>query len=682
MAAYDSPSTVRTGSIIWMTVFLVMIVTLVFGAYYGALSYIAWRYNTTWSFAWPDWSAWLALMRSLPSSMLLEISAVGLNPLLLSFIPLRLALSNFRKSRQTVRGIVDLHGSARWANTTEIKNSGLLPRRSVWARLTGAPLAKRHGVVVGTWQDSPKSDVTMLTDDGKTHTLVFAPTRSGKGVSVVLPTLLRGWTESALVYDPKGEAWAYSAGCRKEVLGQRVFKFDPASTAPDVAKFNPLAEVRVDTQHEVADCQNIAEILVDPDGGGGEKHFSLAAYALLAAIILHVCIVAKRDNKRASFAEVEAWFADADDNIKRKFDKLRKYPHGVLDNGEPETHDMIRSEAQSNFERDVKELSGVMSTARNHLTLYRDKTIAKNTGRSDWTIDDLMDDKSPATVYFVVRPGDQKRLRPLIRLILTQVVRKLTDELDFSGEQGQSPSNRRLLLALDEFPLLKRLPIIEEALPYLAGYGIKCLLVCQDLKQLRAEYTQNEALSSNCEIKVCFAPGELETAKWISESAGDTTIVAKRYSKSGKRNKITAENVSEGIAEHKRRLINVDEVGRLPQAQKDGKERIVAPGDVIIFIRGQYPIRTKQYLYFLDPELQRRKDIPAPKLSDSSDPRTLEARAQGRDDRTPSVLREREIDIRVEDGAQEHDDRTPPDLRKRQLDVRERVNVGGAAGAN
>lgn len=639
MALNDSPHTPRTGPTIWLIVFVCIFSSLIFFAYYCALAYIAWRYNATLSFTWPDWSAWLALLQRLPISMVFEMSMIGILFVIVSFIPLRISLSGFRKSRQTVKGIADLHGSARWANSSEIKKTGLLPKPGLKAYLTGKPYLEHHGVVVGAWQESAKSDITMLKDDGKTHTLLFAPTRSGKGVSVVIPTLLEGWTESALVYDPKGEAWAYTSGCRQKVLGQRVFKFDPTSTAKDVARFNPLQEVRVDTQHEVADCQNIAEIVVDPDGTGNtgsNKHWNDAAQALLTAIILHVCIVAKRKSKRASFAEVEAWFANTDGSLKQKFDKLRKYPHRQLENGEFETHPTIKSEAQSNFERDVKELSGVMSSARNYLTLYRDPIIAKNTGRSDWTIGDLMDSETPATVYFVVRPADQERVRPLIRLILTQIVRALTHEIDFSGEQGKSPSNRRLLLALDEFPSLKRLKIIENALPYLAGYGVKCLLVCQDLKQLRAEYTRDESLSSNCEIKVCFAPGELETQKWISESCGDTTVVAKRYSKSGKRSKMTAENVSESAVEHKRRLINVDEVGRLPQAEKDDGERIVAPGDVIILIRGQYPIRTKQYLYFQDPELQRRKEIAAPELSDTSDPRTIKERAREGIDRTPN----------------------------------------------
>ena len=658
MAANDSPSPIRIGPMIWMMVFLVMIAMLVFGAYYGALSYIAWRYNATWSFAWPDVSTWLALMRRLPLAMILEMSVIGGISLLLSLIPLRIALASFRKSRQTLKGIDDLHGSARWANASEIRESELLPPPAPKARGKSALPPAHDGVVVGGWQRSRRAPVTMLKDNGKNHILLFAPTRAGKGVSVVLPTLLAGWNESALVYDPKGEAWAYTSGFRKDELGQRVFKFDPTSMAEDVAKFNPLAEVRIDTQHEVPDCQNIAQMLVDPDGKGVEQHWPRTAMALLSAVILHVCIVAHRRNKRASFAEVEAWFGDPGDSMERKLKSLITYGHRTNDNGQKEAHPMIAREAQSNLDRDIKERSSVISTALSYLTLYRDPIIAKNTGRSDWTIDDLIDSETPATVYFVVRPGDQERTRPLIRLILTQIVRKLTHEIDFSGAQGQSPTNRRLLLLLDEFTSLKRLAIVEEALPYLAGYGVKCLIVCQDLKQLLAVYGREESLVSNCAVRACFAPNNIETAKLISEWAGDKTIVAKRFSRSGKRSKLAAESVSESVAEHKRRLINPDEVMRLPGAQKDRNGNIVAPGDMIVFTQGQYPIYAKQYLYFQDPELKRRKEIPAPEKSDSSDPRTLKIRAKESKDRANPVLRS------------SHDN----------TDVN--VNVGGAAGAN
>jgi len=114
-----------------------------------------------------------------------------------------------------------------------------------------------------------------LRDCGPSHILVFAPTRSGKGVGIVIPTLLT-WPHSALIHDLKGENWAVTSGARQR-MGQICLKYAPASPDEDGARFNPLAEVRLRTPHEIRDVRNIAQMIMDPNGKGLPDHWLRAA---------------------------------------------------------------------------------------------------------------------------------------------------------------------------------------------------------------------------------------------------------------------------------------------------------------------------------------------------------------------------------------------------------------------
>lgn len=620
----EAPQGVRAASAKKPLAIVCILFVLVFAIYFGSQMYIGWRYGARVELGFHDWGIWIDLLRRLPTLFQLELAFIGLGVFGFAIGALRTLFARWKRAKQKPSGIEDLHGSARWATREEIQNSGLLPakpRRGSSSKST-RPF---RGVVVGGWQEGPRRPFNFLKDNGKSHILVFAPTRTGKGVSLVLPTLLDGWRESALVYDPKGEAWALTAAYRRAELGQRVYKFDPAGTGEDVAKFNPLAEIRIGTQHEVADCQNLSQIICDPDGTGITNFFDQAANALLTALLLHVCYVAKSEKRDATFGDLERWFGNPGDSMDKKLESLLSFSHRTR-HGRQEVHPVIAREAQSNLNRAEKELSAVISTALTKLTLFRDPTITENTGRSDWKIDDLIDRKNPATVYLVVRTPDRERLRPLIRIVLTQIIRKLTRDMDFKSGQGESSFKHRLLLLLDEFTSLNRLTIVEDSLRDMAGYGIKAFLICQDLMQLKSVYGPNQSLTSNCTVRVCFATNEIETADIVSKWAGARTIVASKYSQSAKKDKMRADSVSESVHEHRRPLLLPDEVMRLPAAKTDDDGNIKEAGDLLIFAGGARPIYGKQPLYFKYPELVRRSRLPVPRFSDSNDPRALKQR--------------------------------------------------------
>ena len=304
------------------------------------------------------------------------------------------------------------YGSARWATRSEITKAGLLAGK---------------GVVIGQHAN------LYLRHDGPEHVLCFAPTRSGKGVGLVIPTLLT-WPHSAIVHDIKGENWDLTAGFRSHF--SRVLLFDPTNEAS--AAYNPLMEVRRGI-NEVRDVQNIADVLVDPEGSLERRnHWEKTSHALLVGAILHV-LYAESDK---TLAGVAAFLSDPKRSIEATLAAMMMTPHL----GEDGVHPVVASAARELLNKSENERSGVLSTAMSFLGLYRDPVIAKVTRQCDWRIADLVDANRPVTLYLVVPPSDISRTKPLIRLILNQMGRRLTEDLAEGAER------QRLLLMLDEFP--------------------------------------------------------------------------------------------------------------------------------------------------------------------------------------------------------------------------------------
>src|SRR5256884_4502535 len=145
------------------------------------------------------------------------------------------------------------------------------------------------------------------------------------------------------------------------------------------------------------------------------------------------------------------------------------------------------------------------------LGLYRDPVVAKVTRRCDWRIADLVDEESPATLFLVVPPSDISRTKPLVRLVLNQIGRRLTEELETKNRR------HRLLLMLDEFPALGRLDFFETALAFMAGYGLKSFLIAQSLNQIEKAYGPNKSIPRNCPVPVSFATQDERPAQRRSD---------------------------------------------------------------------------------------------------------------------------------------------------------------------
>ena len=354
------------------------------------------------------------------------------------------------------------YGTARWASQLDIRGAGL----------TGA-----DGVILGCIEGQ------YLRHDGPEHVLCFAPTRSGKGVGLVVPTLLT-WPGSCIVHDIKGENWTLTSGFRAR--HGRVLLFDPTNSRS--AAYNPLLEVRRG-EWEVRDVQNVADVLVDPEGSLERRnHWEKTSHALLVGAILHV-LYAEQDK---TLAGVASFLSDPKRPIETTLRAMMTTQHL----GEAGTHPVIASAARELLNKSENERSGVLSTAMSFLGLYRDPVVAQVTRRCDWRIRDLIEGEWPTTLYLVVPPSDISRTKPLVRLILNQIGRRLTEDLQAKDRR------QRLLFMLDEFPALGRLDFFESALAFMAGYGLKSFLIAQSLNQIEKAYGPNNAILDNCHVRV------------------------------------------------------------------------------------------------------------------------------------------------------------------------------------
>jgi type IV secretion system protein VirD4 len=450
--------------------------------------------------------------------------------------------------------LVTTYGSSRWATKPEIARSGLHDDR---------------GVFLGRLKDR------YLRHDGPEHVMCFAPTRSGKGVGLVIPTLL-SWPHSAVIHDIKGENWQLTAGWRSRFSHGLLFNpTDPAS-----AKYNPLLEVRKGP-FEVRDVQNIADILVDPEGALERRnHWEKTSHSLLVGVILHV-LYAEEDK---TLARVAAFLSDPSRSFERTLRVMLGTNHLGTDE-DPQVHPVVAQVARELLNKAENERSGVLSTAMSFLSLYRDPTVAVTTSACEWRISDLVEAEHPVSLYLVIPPSDISRTKPLVRLILNQIGRRLTERLE--GEAGKR-RRHQLLMMLDEFPALGRLDFFESALAFMAGYGVRSFLIAQSLNQISKAYGEHNAILDNCHVRIAFATNDERTAKRISDSLGTATELRAQRNYAGHRLAPWLAHVMVSRQETARPLLTPGEVMQLPADEE------------IVMISGQAPIRAKKLRYFED----------------------------------------------------------------------------------
>ncbi|WP_278847821.1 type IV secretory system conjugative DNA transfer family protein [Megamonas hypermegale] len=550
------------------------------------------------------------------------------------------------------------YGTAKWASSKDIRKAGI-----------GQP----DGVTIGINPYKFKSYADenifkkLLHDNGPAHIGVFAPTRSGKGAAIIIPTCLE-WKNSLVVLDLKGENFNFTASYRKKALKNKIIKFEPFCEDGTSAKWNPIAEIRMGTNKEISDVMSLAHMIADPTGKGGEKgdsHWIDTSTALIQTVILHLLYAHKRQDLPvptlsdvSNFLSSKAMpFDDAieqmkgyahistkdffENNVLEKiygnyilsdFEafnknladkgiivdsirlkeiklKLREEPPELIEkysskfrtireiqeyykdefkngnlNFEEEdspfnvllTHPKVADGAAECQNRDAREQGSVTSSANAKFNLYRDPIIAKNTSCSEFVSTDVMNPNQPLTIYLVIPPNKVQDAIPLIRIFINYVLDRNMESMKFS----ESKKKQRCLFLLDEFPQLGRIEKMETGMAIMAGYGLKVLLIAQDVNQVNKNYSKDNSIISNCHIRIFYTPNDTETAKNICDFLGKETIKVANESQAG------SFKTNKSWNQAGRELLTLSEITQLP---KD---------DEIILMAGLPPIKAKKAWYF------------------------------------------------------------------------------------
>ena len=478
------------------------------------------------------------------------------------------------------------YGSARWATMRDIKDSGLLNGR---------------GIIVGALRYKRK--VKLLRYDGEGHAIVACPTRSGKGVTLVVPTALT-WQHSVLFNDIKGELWALTSGWRKKHLNSVCLRFDATCEDGTAARWNPLFEIRP-YPHDVRDAQNIALTLTTSESSGSrsdnERHWRVMGARLIKATILHQLYAGKDKTLPGCYRMLTSTNRDLEDTLllmlRTRHDGQLRHGWQDTETGRPTpTHPAIAHVARDMLSKSDRERSAIVSSAISYLEPFDDPIMASNVSESDFSLTDLMQHEHPVSLYLTTPVADLDRVQSLHRLFFTLAGTRNTEQLEFKEGKPAPCYKHPLLEVFDECAHLGYSPMIQKHFSLASGYGIQGMFVFQDFSQLFDLYGRNESITSNCDIKVAFAPNSIETAEYLSRILGTETREKTVHKKPG----AFGNKGGEQRQSIPRPLLTPDECLRLSKDKS------------IILKNGYPPILGDKVPYYEIPALLERSKIPPP----------------------------------------------------------------------
>ena len=505
--------------------------------------------------------------------------------------------------RNTLTKNEHVYGAGRLGNEKDLKKFGLM---------------LQHGVVLGeiskalvTFRVNPENQSTSLVlkraaklicHGGGTNTLGIAPSRAGKGVTWVIPTLLM-YSMSMIVFDPKGELYQITAGFRSKF--SRVLKFSPISKA--TVRFNPLEEIEL-TEQAFADIGLIlANVFEEPAGGkdGTNDFFDNAAQTLLTGVIFHILSSGKYPKEKQNLAGVLEVLSDAAGNKEEGGGDEEEgglgdsLLHEMIDSvhfdkyGKPSEyiHKTIKNAANQILSMHEKVRSDTFSTVFTKMRLFEDPYIAYCTSCSDFKITDFYDSPEPISLYLTVPFSHIDRIAPVFKLIINFLLRKFSaGEMLPKNVQGVAAKKlkNRILFLLDEFPVLGKQPFISKVMGILAGYGINFFIIVQMLSQIIDLYGQNHTFLDNCKTVVLMAPGNADDAQKFSNMVGKESVVKGSTSVSGSRFSMGLNNLNMSQQDISRDIINPDELMHMP------------PDSLIIFNQGMPAYIAKKVVYYMD----------------------------------------------------------------------------------
>lgn len=447
-----------------------------------------------------------------------------------------------------------LHGAARWASEAEIARAGL---------------RARQGVVLG------RKGGRLLVFGGSEHVMLHAPTRSGKGVGVVIPNLLT-WPDSVVVLDVKRENWEASAGFRA-AHGQQVVLFDPLDPEGRTARFNPLGHIdRRDPVAVLDELQKLSVMLfpappnADPFWAEAARTGFIGVGALVAA------------TPELPFSLGAIYRALTHDEPRTRLpEELRARAHA----GTPLCHGCVS--AISDFcSASENTFASIKQTITSRMGLWLNPRVVATTDTSDFDLRELRERR--ISLYLGVSPDNLARVAPLYGLLLQQLI-----DLNTRERPGRERHAVQVLLVLDEFARLGHAPVIAHAFSYVAGYGLRLLPVLQSPAQLRAEYGPDlaEEIIANCGVEIAFAPKELKVAQDLSERLGFWTY----QSRSRSRPTLLSDGKRSTTESDQRRAL------MMPQELMQ-----MDPGHLLLLRAGLPPIRGRKVVYWREKAFRER----------------------------------------------------------------------------
>ena len=496
-------------------------------------------------------------------------------------------------ARTAINKQQDIHGTSRWGDIKDIKAIGLLEEAGV---VIGQQEDAKvdYAITDGSVKLSLRKPSKILRHSGKTSTIMFAPTRSGKGVSSVIPTCI-DYPHSIITIDPKGENFNITAGWRRKF--SHVLRLSPVSR--DTLCFNILDELTEDSAYR--DASMLADILATPADGkvdGSSKHWVDTAKDLLTGAILH-CKCSDYPDK--SLYGVLSFLSSAskgdgdddDDKGKSLLESMKNSAHCS-----PEIHEIVCNVANRNITRPDDERGSVFSTAVTALQVFEDPMVRNCSSSSDFCLNDFKVSQNPISLYITVPFPDLDRLASFIRIIITFILRKFSQD---EVQHGEQKLKHPILFLIDEFPTLGTFTTLEVMMGILAGYGITFYLICQSPSQVYKLYGEQTAIFDHCKFIMTYAMSDPKGAKMFSEMVGIESVTFNSTSSSGSRYATGLDNLNVSEQTTQRNLMNPDELQHLPANQ------------LLIFPQGAPAIVAKKNVYYSDPRYTTKVNLPPPK---------------------------------------------------------------------
>jgi type IV secretion system protein VirD4 len=437
-----------------------------------------------------------------------------------------------------------LHGDARFANAAEIGRAGL-------SGADGQP-----AILIGRHRGR------FLSLPGQLSVMLSAPTRSGKGVGVVIPNLLN-WPDSVVVLDIKGENFDITAGYRAH-HGQAVFAFSPFDEEARSHRWNPLTAVRTSPLHRVGDLLTIGQVFFPNDGSGtsSEAFFNDQARNLFLGLGL---VLLESPSLPRTVGEMLRQSSGKGRSLKDHLGGLIKDRREQASTSSPALSDECTDALQRLLSNSENTLSSVVATFNAPMTIFADAVVDAATSADDFRLEDVR--RRRMSVYVRIPPNRLANARPLLNLFFSQLVSLNTQHLP----EQDAKLKLQCLLVNDEFTAMGRVGVITTSAAFLAGYNLRLLTVVQAMSQLDAVYGDKEArtFATNHGLQILFAPREQRDADEYSAMLGQFTERATSRGRSRSFSEHGHSSVSSNESQQRRALL-------LPQEFKElGSERLV-----------------------------------------------------------------------------------------------------------